>query len=73
MADSYIYDLQDIITGDEIMSDTYKLIPVEGGVLWEVDCKKYVKGKDNFRKFTDSNWRIERAEMEMARPQCADS
>jgi len=39
---------KDIITGDEIMSDTYKLIDVPGGVLWEVDCRKYVKGAVNF-------------------------
>ncbi|KAI1927443.1 hypothetical protein LOZ58_006442 [Ophidiomyces ophidiicola] len=39
---------QDIITGDEVMSDTYKLVDVPGGVLWEVDCKKYPKKKENF-------------------------
>ncbi|WEW54596.1 hypothetical protein PRK78_000016 [Emydomyces testavorans] len=39
---------KDIITGDEIMSDTYKLIDVPGGVLWEVNCKKYPKKKENF-------------------------
>jgi len=30
------------------MADTYKLIDVPGGVLWEVDCRKYVKGAVNF-------------------------
>ncbi|EEH16048.1 hypothetical protein PABG_06135 [Paracoccidioides brasiliensis Pb03] len=39
---------KDIITGDEVISDTWKLIEVSGGVLWECDCKKYVKGAENF-------------------------
>nr|KMM72281.1 hypothetical protein CPAG_08578 [Coccidioides posadasii RMSCC 3488] len=39
---------KDIISGDEIMSDTYKLIDVPGGVLWEVNCKKYAKKAENF-------------------------
>ncbi|EEP78094.1 conserved hypothetical protein [Uncinocarpus reesii 1704] len=30
------------------MSDTYKLIDVPGGVLWEVNCKKYPKRNENF-------------------------
>ncbi|KMU82050.1 TCTP family protein [Coccidioides immitis RMSCC 3703] len=30
------------------MSDTYKLIDVPGGVLWEVNCKKYAKKAENF-------------------------
>lgn len=33
------------------MSDTYKLIDVPGGVLWEVDVKKYQKKADNFGEF----------------------
>ncbi|KAK2813881.1 hypothetical protein FQN50_000282 [Emmonsiellopsis sp. PD_5] len=40
---------KDIISGDEILSDTFKIIEAPGGVLWEVDCKKYVKGKENFK------------------------
>ncbi|KAI5310304.1 hypothetical protein KEM55_008762 [Ascosphaera atra] len=38
---------KDIITGDELMSDTYKIQQTPGGCLWEIDCKKYVKGKTN--------------------------
>ncbi|KAK2801334.1 hypothetical protein FQN51_005434 [Onygenales sp. PD_10] len=40
---------KDIISGDEILSDTFKIIEAPGGVLWEVDCKKYVKGKESFQ------------------------
>ncbi|KAL1959478.1 hypothetical protein VTO42DRAFT_1923 [Malbranchea cinnamomea] len=40
---------KDIITGDEILSDTYKRIEVPGGVLWEVDCKKYPKKAVDFQ------------------------
>ncbi|KAI5287452.1 hypothetical protein KEM54_005991 [Ascosphaera aggregata] len=40
---------KDIFTDDEIISDTYKLIEVPGGVLWEVDCKQYLKGKTEFQ------------------------
>ncbi|ERF74430.1 hypothetical protein EPUS_06608 [Endocarpon pusillum Z07020] len=38
---------KDIITGDEILSDTFKIIDVGDG-LWEVDLKKVTKGGDNF-------------------------
>ncbi|KAG5300391.1 TCTP family protein [Histoplasma ohiense] len=40
---------KDIVSGDEIISDTWKLIETPGGVLWEVNCKKYVKGAENFQ------------------------
>jgi hypothetical protein len=39
--------LQDVITGDEILSDTFKIIDVGDG-LWEVDCKMINKGAENF-------------------------
>jgi hypothetical protein len=39
--------LQDIVTGDEIISDTYK-IQEDGPVLWTADCRKYLKGGENF-------------------------
>jgi hypothetical protein len=35
--------------------------------LWEVDCKKYVKGKDNFRKFPHAS------RAEMRDPDCSTS
>ena len=35
--------LQDIVTGDEIISDTYKLKDIED-VVYEVDCKMVTKG-----------------------------
>lgn len=38
---------QDIITGDEILSDTFKIIDVGDG-LWEVDLKMITKGAENF-------------------------
>ncbi|EDN05540.1 TCTP family protein [Histoplasma capsulatum] len=41
---------KDIVSGDEIISDTWKLIETPGGVLWEVNCKKYVKGAESFPK-----------------------
>ncbi|PGH03183.1 hypothetical protein GX51_04218 [Blastomyces parvus] len=40
---------KDIITGDELISDTWKLTDVPGGVLWECDCKKYRQGKQDFQ------------------------
>lgn len=39
--------IQDIVTGDEIISDTYNLIEKEGAV-YEVDCKKVTRGGENF-------------------------
>ncbi|KLJ11237.1 hypothetical protein EMPG_13476 [Blastomyces silverae] len=45
----YTVSACDIISGDEIISDSWKLIDVPGGVLWECDCKKYAKGADNFQ------------------------
>jgi hypothetical protein len=37
-------DLQDIISGDEILSDTYKITPAEDcPILWETNCRKYTK------------------------------
>jgi Translationally controlled tumour protein len=39
--------MQDIITGDEILSDTFKIVDVGDG-LWEVDCKMITKGSENF-------------------------
>ncbi|KAL2000709.1 hypothetical protein VTN02DRAFT_2743 [Thermoascus thermophilus] len=34
---------KDILSGDEIVSDTFDLKTVEGGVLWECDVRKYNK------------------------------
>ena len=39
-------DLQDIVTGDEIISDTWELKEIDGAV-YEIDCKKVTKGTDN--------------------------
>ena len=39
--------IQDIVTGDEIISDTYNLIEKEDAV-YEVDCKKVTRGGENF-------------------------
>ncbi|KZF23997.1 translationally controlled tumor-associated [Xylona heveae TC161] len=38
---------KDILTGDEIISDSYDLKEVDGAV-YEVDCKKIVKGAESF-------------------------
>ena len=35
---------QDIISGDEILSDTFKITPSKDcPILWETDCRKYLK------------------------------
>ena len=38
---------QDITTGDEMVSDTFKIIDAGDG-LWEVDCRMITKGAENF-------------------------
>ncbi|RJE18040.1 TCTP family [Aspergillus sclerotialis] len=35
----------DIVSGDELLADTYK-INKDGGLLWEADCKKFMKKKN---------------------------
>ncbi|KAJ5901502.1 hypothetical protein N7495_002030 [Penicillium taxi] len=41
----------DIISGDEIISDTFKIAPSAAcPILWEADCKKYLKkGNEDFQ------------------------
>lgn len=39
--------MQDIVTGDEIISDTYNLVDKDD-VVFEVDCKKVTKGAESF-------------------------
>ena len=39
--------VQDIVTGDEIISDTYNLIEKDDAV-YEVDCKKVSRGGESF-------------------------
>ncbi|KAL1978608.1 hypothetical protein VTN31DRAFT_1467 [Thermomyces dupontii] len=39
---------KDIISGDELLSDNYKIKEVDG-VLWEADCRKYMKGQETFQ------------------------
>ena len=39
--------MQDIVTGDEIISDTYDLIDKED-VVYEVNCRKVTKGGETF-------------------------
>ena len=39
--------MQDILSGDEIISDTAKIIDAGNG-LWEVDGKMVKKGAENF-------------------------
>ena len=42
-----ISNRQDIITGDEIVSDSYDIKEVDGAV-YEVDCKKISVGGETF-------------------------
>ena len=44
-------DLQDIVTGDEVISDSYGIKEVDDTV-YEVDCKKITLGADNFGSST---------------------
>lgn len=37
---------QDIVSGDEIISDTWELKEVDDAV-YEIDCKRITKGMDN--------------------------
>ncbi|KAJ5552016.1 Translationally controlled tumor protein [Penicillium sp. DV-2018c] len=41
----------DIVSGDEIVADTFKLVPnKQFDVLWECDCRKYLKrGNEDFQ------------------------
>ena len=39
--------MQDIVTGDEIISDTYNLVDKDD-VVYEVDCRKVTKGSESF-------------------------
>ena len=41
------FPLQDLLTGDEIISDTSKIIDAGNG-LWEVDGRMIKKGAENF-------------------------
>lgn len=41
------WDLQDIVTGDEVISDSYDIKEVDDTV-YEIDCKKITLGADNF-------------------------
>lgn len=35
---------EDVISGDEMLSDTFKIVPSKDcPILWEVDCRKYMK------------------------------
>lgn len=38
---------KDVTSGDEILSDTFKILDVGDG-LWEVDCRMVTKGAENF-------------------------
>ncbi|KAJ5241603.1 Translationally-controlled tumor protein [Penicillium citrinum] len=42
---------EDIISGDEILSDTFKITPAKDcPILWETDCRKYLKkGNEDFQ------------------------
>lgn len=35
---------EDVISGDEMLADTFKIVPNKDcPILWEVDCRKYMK------------------------------
>lgn len=45
--------VQDLISGDELLSDTFNI--KEDGVLWECDCKKFMKNKNEDIQLEGSN------------------
>lgn len=40
----HILTFQDIVSDDELLSDTFKI--KENGLLWECDCRKFLKKKN---------------------------
>lgn len=46
-----LFRSQDIITGDEIISDTYDLKEIDDAV-YQVDCKRVTRGVDNIGQFS---------------------
>lgn len=51
--------LQDIITDDEIISDTYELKEIDDAV-YQVDCKRVTRGVDNIGQFSPLPPRLRR-------------
>lgn len=47
--------LQDLITDDELISDSYDLKEIDGTV-YEADCKKITIGNDNIGQSTSVAW-----------------
>ena len=43
----HLTSVQDIVTGDEIISDTYELVEKDDAV-YEVNCRKVTKGGESF-------------------------
>ncbi|KAJ5682994.1 Translationally-controlled tumor protein [Penicillium macrosclerotiorum] len=47
---------EDIISGDEILSDTFKITPAKDcPILWETDCRKYLKKKNEDFELAGAN------------------
>ncbi|KAJ5882929.1 Translationally-controlled tumor protein [Penicillium subrubescens] len=53
---------EDIISGDEILSDTFKITPSKDcPILWETDCRKYLKKKNEDFELAGANPSAEEA------------
>ena len=47
--------MQDMVSGDEIISDTWNLKEVDD-IVYEIDCKKVTKGADTFGETPKPLW-----------------
>lgn len=52
---------KDIVSGDELLADTFKIQEVDK-VLWECDCRKYLKSKNEDFQLEGANPSAEEAE-----------
>ncbi|KAJ6078311.1 hypothetical protein N7467_008064 [Penicillium canescens] len=56
---------KDIVSGDELISDTFNLVPAKDcDILWEADCRKYLKKKNEDFALEGANPSAEDAEEE---------
>lgn len=56
---------QDIVSGDEIVADTFNLVPNKDfDILWECDCRKYLKRANEDFQLEGANPSAEDAEDE---------
>ena len=55
---------QDILTGDEVISDSYDMKEIDD-VVYEVDCKKITKGADQFGQWWPFKTSMETPELNL--------